>query len=188
MSLKQIEVIENVESFLPLYELSLNKLKIIAYTEERESYYKTPTQNAIVESTTSEELIDLDLLEGTEGQEKLVKHLKKERNYVFMKKCKELFAKKDELLHCEICGFSFIESYGEIGKDFIEGHHTIPISMLENETVIKSTDILMVCSNCHRMLHRRNPCYTKDEIIQSLKNNNLNPDLKIKIIKMTTGQ
>lgn len=170
MSLKQIEVIENIESFLPLYELSLNELKIIAYTEERESYNKTPPQNAIMESTTSEELIDLDLLEGTEGKEKLVKHLKRERNYIFMKKCKELFAKKDELLHCEICGFSFIEIYGELGKDFIEGHHTIPVSELTSETIVKSTDILMVCSNCHRMLHRRIPCYTKEEIIQFLKN------------------
>ncbi len=44
-----------------------------------------------------------------------------------------------------------------IGSDFIEGHHTVPISELKGEVKTKVKDVALVCSNCHRMLHRRRP-------------------------------
>lgn len=39
-------------------------------------------------------------------------------------------------LHCSVCGFDFEQVYGEIGRDFIEAHHTKPVaSFEENEKV-----------------------------------------------------
>ena len=62
-------------------------------------------------------------------------------------------ARQDGRLHCWVCRFDFAGKYGERGEGYIEAHHTIPISELgENEA--KLDDIAMVCSNCHRMLHR----------------------------------
>nr|WP_309143178.1 HNH endonuclease [Bacillus atrophaeus] len=58
----------------------------------------------------------------------------------------------------------FFEQYGEIGGDFIEGHHTIPVSELEEGQKTKIDDIALVCSNCHKMLHRRRPWLTKEEL------------------------
>ena len=56
---------------------------------------------------------------------------------------------------CFVCGFNFEEAYGEHGKDFIEVHHVKPLSTLEEATEIDpETDLVPVCSNCHRMLHR----------------------------------
>lgn len=60
---------------------------------------------------------------------------------------------------CDACGFEFKTKYGSIGQDFIEVHHKKPISTLpENETfefdLYKDFDVL--CSNCHRMIHRTN--------------------------------
>jgi len=67
---------------------------------------------------------------------------------------------------CEICGIKFEKIYGCIGKDFIEVHHIIPLHNNVRET--KEEDLLCVCSNCHSMLHRRNPPYTKEDLIKSI--------------------
>ncbi|MVP00553.1 HNH endonuclease [Paenibacillus lutrae] len=106
-----------------------------------------------------------------EGKKKLFLHFRKERDVVFMKKCKDLYAKKDPLLSCEACGFSFQKAYGDIGKSFIEGHHTKPISGLTRETKISIDDIKMVCSNCHSMIHSKYPCYTIEEIKKLITEN-----------------
>lgn len=54
---------------------------------------------------------------------------------------------------CEVCGFSFEEKYGEIGKDYIEVHHFKPLSE-GIRLVDPKTDLVCLCSNCHRMIHR----------------------------------
>ena len=57
---------------------------------------------------------------------------------------------------CMVCDFDFEEAYGELGKDFIEVHHTKPLHSLEHEVVVNpEEDLVCLCSNCHRMIHRR---------------------------------
>lgn len=67
---------------------------------------------------------------------------------------------------CAICGFDFEEQYGEVGKDYIEVHHIVPISSTEGEhTVDPINDLIPVCSNCHSILHRKWPVpYTPNEV------------------------
>lgn len=69
-------------------------------------------------------------------------------------------------LSCKVCGFHFEEVYGERGKDFIEVHHVKPLSTLEKEAAIDpERDLVPVCANCHRMIHRRrNNILTVDEL------------------------
>ena len=56
---------------------------------------------------------------------------------------------------CMVCGFDFEKKYGEIGRGFIEVHHVRPLSSRNEEVVINpETDLVCVCSNCHRMIHR----------------------------------
>lgn len=69
---------------------------------------------------------------------------------------------------CVVCGFDFREVYGDLGTGYIEIHHKKPLYSLEDEIEINpETDLAPVCSNCHRMLHRR-----RDRIIniEELKN------------------
>lgn len=67
---------------------------------------------------------------------------------------------KNNRISCNCCSFNFEDYYGsELGKDFIEIHHTKPIFKYENEdmesTLLKAVKNLMpVCSNCHRIIHR----------------------------------
>jgi len=67
---------------------------------------------------------------------------------------------------CMICGFDFGQKYGELGKGYIEVHHIKPLATLEQEVVINpETDLICVCANCHRMLHRfKNYIVTVEEL------------------------
>ena len=57
---------------------------------------------------------------------------------------------------CKACGFNFEAAYGIRGANYIEVHHLVPISTLpEPSTINHKTDLTVVCSNCHRMIHRK---------------------------------
>jgi 5-methylcytosine-specific restriction protein A len=56
---------------------------------------------------------------------------------------------------CKVCGFSFSGFYGTRGDGFIEIHHTKPLANSGRQEVNPKTDLLPVCANCHRMIHRR---------------------------------
>ena len=56
---------------------------------------------------------------------------------------------------CQVCGFDFYQHYGDLGKDYIEVHHIKPLSSLDEEVVIDPyNDLVCLCANCHRMMHR----------------------------------
>ena len=59
---------------------------------------------------------------------------------------------------CMVCKFSFEAFYGAWGKDWAEVHHLSPIHK-SKETKVKTnplTDLVVLCANCHRMIHRKN--------------------------------
>jgi len=59
---------------------------------------------------------------------------------------------------CQGCGFDFSERYGELGEGYIEAHHVRPLASLEEGIAIEldvERDFAVLCSNCHRMMHRR---------------------------------
>ncbi len=105
-----------------------------------------------------------DDLEFPEGREVLQKHILRERNSMLVLKAKQKFKENHGRLFCEVCGFIFEEKYGSIGKDFIEAHHIKPISEMKENEKTKITDIVMVCSNCHKMLHRKRPWISKEKL------------------------
>lgn len=81
-------------------------------------------------------------------------HKYRERNKYIVSKKKNDFFKKHGYLACELCHFDFEKTYGKIGKGFIECHHKIPLYLSDISTKTKLEDLMLVCSNCHRMLHR----------------------------------
>lgn len=57
---------------------------------------------------------------------------------------------------CQICGFDFEKVYGKHGEGYIEIHHIHPISNYKEPTKVDPIkDLIPICSNCHRMIHRR---------------------------------
>lgn len=58
---------------------------------------------------------------------------------------------------CEACSFRFEDYYGPLGAQFIEAHHRRPLgSLAQGQRVAYrlDTDFLVLCANCHRMIHR----------------------------------
>jgi 5-methylcytosine-specific restriction protein A len=105
---------------------------------------------------------------GKEGKKKIVYSVKYERNPKLRKMAIELHG-----LKCMICGFDFEQKYGEPGQNFIEVHHIKPLSDIGEEVEVNpETDLICVCANCHRIIHRRkNLIYTVDEVRQMINEN-----------------
>jgi|GEM_PF-1128402 Predicted restriction endonuclease len=112
---------------------------------------------------------DTDELEYPEGKEAYRTHKVRERNPKVIKKAKEKFKSRFGKLYCEICTFCFEDKYGDVGEDYIEGHHSIPVSEIPEDYKTKPEDIVLVCSNCHRMLHRKRPWLSKEQLKELIK-------------------
>jgi len=95
-----------------------------------------------------------------EGKKRLRQHVVTERSSKLVRN----FKKSLTNWKCSICSFDFKETYGVIGEEFIEVHHKKPISELEANEIVSINDLIAVCSNCHRMLHRKDPPYKADEL------------------------
>lgn len=91
-----------------------------------------------------------------EGRRKQVTHMMSERNLKVVEEAKNNFKKAHAgRLFCEICGFDFQAIYGDLGKNCIEAHHIIELSSIDKEHEVAPNDFIMVCSNCHTMLHKK---------------------------------
>lgn len=95
--------------------------------------------------------------EFPEGKVLYRMHRSRERNRRLAEQVKAAAKKKNGKLACQVCGFNFAESYGTLGDGYIECHHTLPLSSLTATTRTKPQDVALLCSNCHRMVHRRRP-------------------------------
>jgi hypothetical protein len=103
----------------------------------------------------------------TEGGLKFIKINKYERSPKARKLAIKIHGKA-----CQVCGFNFEKVYGEWGKGFIEVHHLIPVSKMTNEKyqVDPKVDLAVLCSNCHRMVHRKAGKVLTLEELKSLLN------------------
>ncbi len=116
--------------------------------------------------TISDDISDLETL--PEGSKKRISVNAYERNPVARKRCIEHYGAK-----CQVCGFDFEKVYGERGKEYIEVHHIKPLSEIgETYQVDPINDLIPVCSNCHRMIHRdKNNVLSIDDLKEILKTN-----------------
>ncbi len=105
-----------------------------------------------------DELPDVDAKPlAIEGGRRWRMHLATERKRVNVKRKKAQFKRDHGSIKCQICDFDFFEAYGDIGEDFCEVHHNVPLSQLTDRRRLSLDDLTVVCSNCHRMIHRTKP-------------------------------
>jgi predicted HNH restriction endonuclease len=57
-------------------------------------------------------------------------------------------------LFCELCNFSFIETYPFLQNDVIEVHHVVPLKTLSKSTLVTPDDLMLLCANCHLAVHQ----------------------------------
>jgi predicted HNH restriction endonuclease len=141
------------------------------------SQYRTEAEviNNVIGPTEIDERSDAifaDLLDqvelfqdSLEGRRLLREHIIRERDPTLIRQFKNALRS----FKCSICNFDYGETYGPIGKGFIEAHHVEPIGMRKDESSTSLNDLIAVCSNCHRMLHRKSPPYSAKEITEFLR-------------------
>jgi 5-methylcytosine-specific restriction protein A len=118
-----------------------------------------------IQKVKTESILDVDGEGYAEGDSKVGLHRKYERNPKNKKKKIKAFQKDHKgKLHCEVCNFDFMAQYGLRGKGFIECHHKKPIHTLDGKTNVSMKDLVLLCSNCHRMIHRKKPWLTPEDL------------------------
>jgi hypothetical protein len=70
---------------------------------------------------------------------------------------------------CKVCGFDFAKTYGRLGQGFAEVHHLNPLSErppTEWTATVRTNieEVAVLCANCHRMIHRRKPAFSIEEL------------------------
>lgn len=98
-------------------------------------------------------------------------HKSRERSSKVVQIAKQNFKNKYGKVFCQICNFNFEDKYGIIGKDFIEAHHTIFVSDMEDGHISKPEEFAMLCSNCHKMVHKKRPWLNMEDLSKIINNN-----------------
>jgi 5-methylcytosine-specific restriction enzyme A len=107
---------------------------------------------------------DRDVADAPEGRLLTRVHVVRERSQRLVDAKKAAALAAHESLSCEVCGFDFAAAYGERGEGFAECHHKVPVSKLRKGSRTRLSDLALVCSNCHRMIHRRAPWLTIEQL------------------------
>lgn len=133
------------------------------------TFNKISTTNKKVETFDENILIN-------EGTQVVVRTKVYKRSSKLRKMAIQHYTTADGRIKCKVCCFDFEEFYGEFGKDFIEIHHQKPVFQFDGEDVERTIsnaleNVIPLCSNCHRMIHRRrdNPL-SFDEIKEHINN------------------
>lgn len=115
------------------------------------------------QASTLPDIPEEDEDEAVEGRLVFRMHRARERDRAIVRRKKQATKDRHQRLACEVCGLDFAERYGALGEDFIECHHRSPLSET-GTTSTRLADLALVCSNCHRMIHRHRPWITVEDL------------------------
>jgi len=102
-----------------------------------------------------------------EGIVQLRLHHRRERSRKLIEQKKAHFKRAHGRLRCEICHLSFEEVYPSfLGTDCMEVHHIVPLSAAAGVVRTTLADLMLVCANCHRMIHRSMDCANNVKLLQ----------------------
>lgn len=97
--------------------------------------------------------IDVDDFDVHEGALLVGRHLRRERDPGLRRRKIAAVKAAGLPIACEVCRFDFEQTYGERGSGYIEVHHVLPLH-ISGEARTRLGDLALLCSNCHRMIHR----------------------------------
>lgn len=109
-------------------------------------------------------LVEEDDESFLEGKIQYRRHRSRERSARLRKRVLELALAKGPILACQACGMDFQTRYGDVGKGYIEVHHAVPVSSMTEGSKTRPEDMVLLCANCHRMVHRKRPWLTVEAL------------------------
>ncbi|MDQ7025410.1 MAG: HNH endonuclease [Anaerolineae bacterium] len=154
----------DVQQVRTLRQLDVNSAQMMDDVWYNEAYTPQSVQDFL-------ELSEDDMA-YSEGKTVVRTVKQRQRSRQLVKDAKAQFRQQHEgRLFCEVCGFDYEVAYG---VDYIEAHHTEPLSSLNDETENTTEAVVLLCANCHRVVHSRTPPYPIDELKSMLKNKDEN--------------
>lgn len=139
--------------------------------------YSACTQGSITQANSIELLADITynvddqadeepsvVASVHEGKPIMRLHQSRERAPEIVKQRKDQVLNETGKLECEVCSMDFEKTYGQLGRGFAECHHKNPLSLRDKNEETSLCDLAIVCSNCHRMLHRKHPWLTLNDL------------------------
>ena len=185
---KDITLIYSGKEYYGRLEIDkLNRCRLFWHSDlahKFKAFYRPETETLIrfykqAANTYCVEFLDDAILENEkddpyESEVTSQKEGRKKEYYVSTYERKPKNRKKAIEIHgttCMICGFDFERVYGEAGRNFIEVHHIKPLYEVGEEIEINpETDLVCICANCHRIIHRRrDKVYSIEEVKAMLK-------------------
>ena len=115
-------------------------------------------------SAELEPVVEDDMVEAEEGRLLTALHVRRERSKKLIDARKKQALRLSGELRCECCDLNFAERYGDRGEGFIEVHHIRPVFTLVEGSRTHVDDLALVCSNCHRMIHRKSPWLSSEQL------------------------
>lgn len=110
--------------------------------------------------TTGDEPLEYSGEARTEGGEVVYVSRRRERDPALRQDALRIHGED-----CMGCGFNFGKAYGTLGRGYIEVHHAVPLSKSGRRLVDPKTDLIVLCANCHRMVHRSSKtCLSLEEL------------------------
>jgi len=114
----------------------------------------------------------------TEGTQAIIKTIVYKRSSKLREKAIQFYT-VDDRIKCQACCFDFEDFYGEYGRNFIEIHHKKPVFQFNGDDLERTIEealgnVIPVCSNCHRMIHKRRDAPLSLEELKSYVREELN--------------
>jgi len=139
---------ENDEYFYGVYELDrtgLQRNQLTRLVERVADFFQTITESVSEGVSRS----DYEAYRAVENRRSVILHLHRER-----RSHAATLRKQHDNYMCQVCRFDFSKTYGALGEDFAEAHHVVPLKSNQALRMTTMDDLITVCANCHRMLHR----------------------------------
>ena len=109
--------------------------------------------------------VEAEEIAGQEGRLLTRLHTYRERDSSFSRRVRDYYRRRDKgRLTCQACGTTPRETYGDAGDQAMEAHHKVAIEELQPDSVVRVEDMVMLCANCHRVVHSRKPCLTVEQM------------------------
>jgi hypothetical protein len=105
---------------------------------------------------------------ASEGHRKLAWHYRRERNRTLVEAKKRVVEAERGYLACEVCDVDFHRLSPQYGLACCEVHHLRPLALGPTREPTRLSDLAIVCSNCHRMIHQSESPLTVARLRQEL--------------------
>lgn len=137
------QLLEDVEEFACIDVARKNVARNSDVGEEKKQQIKLATVSPMVRNRESAEPL-------SEGARKRKAYDAVERNQMARKICLSHYG-----YTCQVCGLNFGERFGVEFAEIIDVHHLKPLGASDGERMVDPiNDLVPLCPNCHRMVHR----------------------------------